>query len=82
MDGNWYCLVAPDILDYVRCERMDAVKLASRVLDGVGENGRSWYVCARNAPAQTRAILRCGVLRAKARGMPLRFFGFWSSIAL
>lgn len=37
LDGNWYCLAAPDILDHVRWERMDArLKLVSKVLDGVG----------------------------------------------
>jgi hypothetical protein len=35
LDGNWYCLVAPDNLDYARCDRMDArLKLVSKVLDG------------------------------------------------
>jgi len=34
LDGIWYCLVAPDNLDYARWERMDArIKLVSRVLD-------------------------------------------------
>jgi hypothetical protein len=37
LDGNWYCLVAPDNLDYARWDRMDArLKLVSKVLDGVG----------------------------------------------
>jgi hypothetical protein len=35
LDGNWYCLVAPDNLDYARWDRMDArLKLVRRVLDG------------------------------------------------
>jgi hypothetical protein len=35
LDGNWYCLVAPDNLDYARWGRTDArLKLVRRVLDG------------------------------------------------
>jgi superfamily II DNA/RNA helicase len=35
LDGNWYCLVAPDNLDYARWERMDTrLQLVRKVLDG------------------------------------------------
>jgi hypothetical protein len=35
LDGNWFCLVAPDNLDYARWDRMDArIKMVSKVLDG------------------------------------------------